>query len=214
MVKYLIAVILVVTSSISLGAEFVAGKDYEVIKSNQGVEEIRGKVLVTEFFSFGCPWCYKVQESFADWVQENKAIVNLKEVPVVFNKDWEYYAKAYYAAKALNISQTMQPELFKAIINDKLQLNSDKSMMEFFVKHGVNDDTAKSAFYHSPSIDLSVKSGILLMSSNHINAVPAFVVNNQFKTDLQMAKTEKRLFEILDFLVAEAKKESLNNLPS
>ena len=52
------------------------------------------------------------------------------------------------------------------------------------------------------------------MTSNHINAVPAFVVNNQFKTDLQMAKTEKRLFEILDFLVAEAKKENSNNLSS
>jgi len=212
--KFLIYVILFFTSSISLGAEFVAGKDYEIIKVNQSVNEIKGRVLVTEFFSFGCPWCYKIQEPFLNWVNQNQAKVYLKEVPVVFHKDWEYYAKAYYAAKALNISKTVGPALFKAIINDKLQLNSDKSMMEFFVKHGVNDDTAKSAFYHSPSIDLSVKSGILLMSSNHINAVPAFVVNNQFKTDLQMAKTEKRLFEILDFLVAEAKKESLNNLPS
>ena len=214
MVKYLISVILFVTSSISLGADFVVGKDYEVIKSNQTVNEVKGKVLVAEFFSFGCPWCFKIQEPFANWVKANEAKIYLKEVPVVFNKNWEYYAKAYYAAKALNISQTMQPELFKAIINDKLQLNSDKSMTEFFVKHGVNEDTAKSAFYHSPSIDLSVKSGVLLMTSNHINAVPAFVVNNQFKTDLQMAKTEKRLFEILDFLVAEAKKENSNNLSS
>ena len=47
--------------------------------------------------------------------------------------------------------------------------------------------------------------GMALMSHNHINGVPALVVNNQYKTDLQMAKDISNLLQILDFLVAKAK---------
>lgn len=45
------------------------------------------------------------------------------------------------------------------------------------------------------------------MARYQINAIPAMVVNNQFKTDLQMAQTEERLFAIMDYLVTKAGKE-------
>ena len=43
------------------------------------------------------------------------------------------------------------------------------------------------------------------MATYQVRAVPAFVINNQYKTDLQMAKTEERLFAILDFLLGKAR---------
>nr|WP_277619290.1 hypothetical protein [Legionella norrlandica] len=42
------------------------------------------------------------------------------------------------------------------------------------------------------------------MAHYQINAVPAFVVNNKYKTDLQMAGSEERLFEILDYLIRKS----------
>ena len=81
-------------------------------------------------------------------------------------------------------------------------------MIDFFVQQGVDPTTAKSAFSYSTSIEMSVKAGQELMGRYQINAVPAVVVNNQFKTDLQMAKTEERMLAILDFLVAQSKESS------
>lgn len=200
MFKVLFATILFSVSLISHGADFVAGKDYEVLnKANKNSHQV---VNITEFFSFGCPWCFRVEPAVDHWVEQHKNDIRFKKIPVVFNKDWEYYAKAYYAAEALSLNSTINPALFKAILTDKTSLNNDQAMIDFFVKQGVTPEIAKSAFTQSPSIELSIKHGLALMARDHITAVPAFVVNGQYKTDLQMAKTEERLFEILDFLIS------------
>lgn len=205
MIKYIVSTILLCVSLVSFGADFVAGKDYEILKHVEKLDGVNGAVNVTEFFSFGCPWCYRLEPTLNLWVEQHKTNINFKKVPVIFNKDWEYYAKAYHAAQALSLSPTMNPALFKAILKDKHPLNSNKAMIDFFIQQGVDPATAKSAFGYSTSIDMSVKAGQELMAHYQIGAVPALIVNNQFKTDLQMAKTEERLLAILDFLVAQSK---------
>ena len=209
MLKYMFSTMLFCVSLMSFGADFVAGKDYELIKPANMAERPSETVSVTEFFSFGCPWCYRLEPALNHWVEQQKTKIHFKKIPVVFNKDWVYYAKAYYAAQALSLSSTIDPALFKAILVDKLALNSDQAMISFFIQQGVDKATAKSAFNYSTSIDISVKTGQELMGHYQINAVPAVVVNNQFKTDLQMAKTEERLLAILDFLVTQSKTRKL-----
>lgn len=204
MLKYIFSMILLCVSLASFSADFVAGKDYEIIKQASQVDSIKKAVSVTEFFSFGCPWCYRLEPTITKWAEQHKSKIHFKKIPVVFHKDWEYYAKAYYVSKALSLTSTLDPALFKAILKDKLPLNSDKAMIEFFIHQGVDPTTAKSAFSYSTSIEMSVKTGQELMGRYQIKAVPALVVNNQFKTDLQMAKTEERLLAILDFLVQQS----------
>jgi thiol:disulfide interchange protein DsbA len=209
MFKYILSTMLFCVPLMSFGADFVAGKDYEILKQVAQVEHVSSHTSVTEFFSFGCPWCYRLEPALNQWVEQHKNTVNFQKVPVIFNKDWEYYAKAYYAAQALSLSSTMNSALFKAILQDKHVLNSDKAMIDFFIQQGVDSTTAKSAFGYSTSIEMSVKAGQELMGRYQINAVPAVVVNNQFKTDLQMAKTEERMLAILDFLVAQSKLQKI-----
>lgn len=204
MLKALFSVMLLCATYLSYGADFIVGKDYEVLNKTSKLASGHA-VNVTEFFSFGCPWCFRLEPALNHWIEQQKSTIHFKKIPVVFNKDWEYYAKAYYTAEALSLNPTMNSALFKAILTDKRSLNNDQAMVNFFIQQGVAPETAKSAFTHSPSIELSVKAGLAAMGHDHINAVPAFVVNNQFKTDLQMAKTEERLFEILDFLIAQSK---------
>jgi thiol:disulfide interchange protein DsbA len=185
---------------------FVAGKDYEVI--NDAFKPVSGnQVAVMEFFSFGCPWCYRVEPSLTNWVKKQEGRIALTRIPVVFKKDWGYYAKAYYAAELLGLSDKLNPLLFKAIQTDKLPLNSDQAMIDFFVAQGVDKETAESAFTHSTTIDMKVSEGSAIMAKYHVNAVPAFVINKQYKTDLQMAQGEDRLFKIMDFLIAKSQKK-------
>lgn len=127
---------------------------------------------------------------------------------MVFNKEWIYYAKAYYTAELLGLGIKLNPLLFRAIQTDKQPLNSNQSMIDFFIAQGVDKETAESAFSHSTTIDMKVSEANALMSNYHVNAVPAIVINNLYKTDLQMAQGEERLFKILDYLVAKAGKKN------
>ena len=61
----------------------------------------------------------------------------------------------------------------------------------------------ESAFQNSPSIEMNLETGKELMTNYRINAIPAFVINKRYKTDLQMAKTEQHLFEIINYLIKQ-----------
>lgn len=201
--KRLAGFILVFFQSILFAAGFVVGKDYEVIsgapapKSGQPVE-------VMEFFSYGCPWCYQLNKPLHEFIKKQGKQVELTQVPVVFQPGWHVYAKAYYAAKRLNKLETLGPAIFKAVQEDNKKLNNNKSMVAFFVEHGIDKETAESAFYNSPTIDTDVKQGNMAMAKYRIRGVPAVVVNGRYKVDLAMAKKMDRFFAILDFLIHRA----------
>ena len=201
MLKKLIGLVLLVPSLV-FAADFVEGKDYQVVA---GAQVERGKApVVTEFFSYGCPWCYKIDSPFNQWSLGLNKAATIDKVPVVFKPDWELYAKAYYTAKTLALADKLSPILFKSIQDEHQSLNTKQAMINFFASHGVDREIAKSAFENSPTIDMRVKNGMQLMAQYQINAVPAFVVNNKYKTDLQMAGSPERLFEIMNFLVKKS----------
>ena len=205
MLKRFASIILLLFPLIAAAEDFVAGKDYELISGYSKSTARSPKIVVTEFFSYGCPWCYRIDPQLMDWVKKQANHIQFTQVPVVFNKDWVIYAKAYYTAKHLNLDSQLTPLLFKAIqAKGEHGLNSNQAMIDFFTAQGVKPEIAKNAFENSTTIDMDVNQGMLLMSRYHVNGVPAVVVNNQFKTDLQMAKDPVRFIQILDFLVAKA----------
>ncbi|GGI87528.1 thiol:disulfide interchange protein DsbA/DsbL [Legionella impletisoli] len=203
-----VVVLLLLLPILSFAEEFVAGKDYVVIKvpgNNSSQDE---RVIITEFFSYGCPWCYRLEPKLDSWVSAKGKQVFYEKVPVIFNKDWEYYAKAFYTAQALSLQDTIAPALFKAILTDKKQLNSNEAMIQFLQSQGLDSDVVSSAFHNSPSIDIELTNSKRMMASYQIAAVPAVLVQNKYKTDLQMAKSEERLLAILDYLVKKSKEAS------
>ncbi|ASQ47272.1 thiol:disulfide interchange protein DsbA/DsbL [Legionella clemsonensis] len=203
MVKRLLLIILLLPT-LTFADEFVAGKDYELVvgpATNAGSP----KVTVTEFFSYGCPWCYRLEPALSTWLQQQGSKVQFSRVPVIFNKDWKVYAKAYYTAHLLGLETKINPALFKAIQTEKRNLANNEAMINFFTAEGADNNTVKSAFENSTMIDLQIAQDAALMSHYHVNGVPAVVVNNRYKTDLQMAQNQKRFFMILDFLVNKAR---------
>ncbi len=189
--------------TMALAAQFVEGKDYQVISTPMASSN-KKVPTVTEFFSYGCPWCYKMEEPVSEWKSKVGKNVEFQKVPVVFKPNWDLYAKAYYTAKTLALADKFNPLLFKAIQDEKQPLETKQAMINFFVAQGVDREIAKSAFENSPSIDLRVNEGMALMAQYQINAVPAFVINNKYKTDLQMAGSPERLFEIMNYLITKS----------
>lgn len=198
MLKKLICLFLLLPT-IALAESFVEGKDYQVVANPQATHT--NAPIIQEFFSYGCPWCYKIEAPMNVWAAKMGKNLQFERVPVVFKPSWELYAKAYYTAKTLALSDKLNPLLFKTIQTDKTPLDSKQAMVNFFVAQGVDREIAKSAFENSPTIDMRVQTGMALMATYQVNAVPAFVVNNKYKTDLQMAGGPERLLQVLDYLV-------------
>lgn len=209
MLKHLyVFVLFLITPVATFADDFVAGKDYVVVDQNNEAIASEKAVIITEFFSYGCPWCYKLEPQLDKWVNAKGNKVFYEKVPVVFHKDWEYYAKAYYTVQALSMQDTVSPALFKAVITDKLALNNNNAMVDFLKQQGIDANFAYSAFYNSPSIDIELNNSKRRMINYKIGSVPAVIVHNKYKTDLQMAKSEERFFAILDYLVEKSAKEN------
>lgn len=208
--RILLTLALLIPVTVSAADGFVAGKDYEIISANDTITAPAGKITVTEFFSYGCPWCYRVEPTMNKWVLEQGKRIQFSRVPVVFNKDWAYYAKAYYMVSLLEQENKFQPLLFKTIQTKQGTLNSNEAMIQFFVKNGVNRETAESAFTNSTTIDMHLNQGAALMAHFRVNGVPAVVINGKYKTDLKMAQGEQRFFKILDHLMKLSETKTSN----
>ncbi|ARG98795.1 thiol:disulfide interchange protein DsbA/DsbL [Legionella micdadei] len=212
MLKQVISIIFLFLPLLGFAEEFVAGKDYELISGvNETPAPSNHKTPVTEFFSYGCPWCYRIEPALESWVKQKGETIQFSRVPVIFHKDWAYYAKAYYTAHLLNLESKLNPLLFKTIQEKDNSMNSNQAMVDFFTAQGVDPTTAKSAFENSTTIDMQINEGTALMARYRVNGVPAFVIANQYKTDLQMAKGQERLLKILDFLITKANKNEIKS---
>jgi len=205
MSKLIISILLCVMSFSGFTAEIVEGQDYELIKTSHGPSADNKKVPVTEFFSYGCPWCARLESPLSAWVAKKGHAIHFTKIPVVFNDHWAYYARAYYIVQSLSLNKSVHDALFKAIVIDKLPMNNTQAMVAFFTKNGVDPAVAESAFAHTPSIEIKLKADQEIMLYYQINAVPTIVVNGMYKTNLQMAKTEAHLFEVLDYLVVKSR---------
>ena len=68
--------------------EYVEGIEYEVLDKVQPAPA-DGKVEVIEFFSYACPHCYRFEPHIEKWLEHKPDNVVFKQVPAIFNKNWE-----------------------------------------------------------------------------------------------------------------------------
>lgn len=189
--------------------QFVVGKDYEIITPNKTLpnddSNANGKIVVEEFFSYGCPFCFRLEPQLEKWLANKPANVEFKRVPVVFESGWDVYAKAYYTAEALGVTDKMTPAIFNAIHNQGQNLNDAAAMETFFIKQGVSKQDFDSAFNFSPSIGMELNRGTQLMQSYQVLVIPTFVVAGKYKTNAQLVNGDNtRLLQIVDFLINKA----------
>lgn len=191
-------------------ASFQAGREYQVIQNNLGVTTpASSKIKVIEFFSFGCPWCFHVEPDLEAWLKHVPKDVEFDRVPVVFETGWDSLAKLYYTAKGLQVSEPLILPIFKAIQEQDQNLTDVNLAKQFFVQHGVSAQDFDSAYNFSPGIDAQLQRGDALMKSYGVYAVPSFVVNGKYVTNMSMANGDtKRLLKIVDYLVNKERVEA------
>lgn len=165
-----------------------------------GTKEIVGeKVLIQEFFFYGCPHCYKLEEKVKEWkktLDVNKVI--FETIPVDYGSLSLSAAKHHYAADILGKLDSFKEIYFQQILLKKKNI-SDELAIDILVSLGEKKEKAKEAI-DSFMIKTKVDQARELSKKYKINSVPSFVVNGKYYVDIETARGVDNLFKALNKL--------------
>lgn len=188
----------------------VEGTDFKRLKKPLPVETGK-QIEVAEFFWYRCPHCYQLEPGLKAWAKNLPADTKLRPVPAVFNDNWMPGARIYYTLQEMGVLDKLHSKVFEAYHKEALNLSDDAQLMAWVKRQGLNEAAFQSA-YRSFSVQTKAMKGANAARAAGLDGVPALVVDGKYLTSVSMTFTEDRLFEVLDELIARARKERGNNI--
>lgn len=178
-------------------AQFKEGDHYQVLD----VEKSSSPV-VTEFFSFYCPHCYKfepIMEQLKKKIPEN---TKLQKVHVSFmgGNMGVPVAKAYAAMVVLKAEDKMVPYFFKQIQDFRKPPATEQDLRQMFIDNGI-DGKKFDAAYKGFAVDSMQRRFEKQFKSTGLRGVPGLVVNNKYLVKTDNLKSYNEYFELVNFLL-------------
>ena len=196
---FVLALSLYTTYATAVPMAYVAGQHYQATSSllpklNQTKQE------VVELFMYTCPHCYHLESEVTDWLPSLESSTTFTRMPAVFNQKQVPLATAFYAAQALELSETLHPLFFEAIHEDGIRLESEKAILDFVAAQGI-DRASFAKMMTSFTVKTQVKKARRYTAMSGITGVPAFVVNGKYQTSGPQAGSIAAIFEVVDYLL-------------
>jgi thiol:disulfide interchange protein DsbA len=182
-IQHLLAVATLSLMAATAGASPTApvnGTDYRTLEKAQQTDSGK-KVEVTEFFWYSCPHCEAFEPSLAAWVKKNADKIVFKRVPVAFRDSFIPQQKLYYTIEALGLTDNLHPRVFRAIHVERQKLDTDKQILDFIAKQGV--DAKKFAdTYNSFGVQTKVGRATQLQGAYKVDGVPMVAIDGRYVT--------------------------------
>ena len=190
-------------SSQPTGPAPVEGTDYVVIANGKPFQPATGKIEVAEVFGFVCPACAAFQPLIGPWKAGLPSDVNFVYVPAMFGGTWDDYAKAFYAAQALNLEDKTHEALYKAIHVDQALKgergrDSVQDIAAFYAKHGADAKQFEAAM-SSFAVSAKTSAAKQFAQRSQIQGTPSVIVNGKY---LVKGKSFPDMLRIADHLIA------------
>lgn len=192
------------TSSLAQMTKPRAGVDYMTLEKPVPVESAAGKVEVIEFFGYWCPHCNSFEPELETWLKRLPANISFRRVPVAFNEAAVPLQKLYYALEALGRVNDMQRKVFTAIHAEKINLNTQESIVAWVVKQGFDQKKFVDA-YTSFAVNTKITKAKQLATAFKIDGVPSLGIAGRFYTDGPLAKGMTRALQVAEQLANEVK---------
>jgi thiol:disulfide interchange protein DsbA len=161
------------------------GADYRVLPQAQPTES-GGKVEVTEFFWYNCPHCAAFDPALSAWVKKQGDKIVFKQVPVAFRDSFIPQQKLYYTLEAMGIAGDMNKKVFRAIHVDRVEVDTDATILDFVVKQGV-DKKKFSDLYSSFGVQTRVRRAAQLQEAYKVDGVPMIAIGGRYITSPSIA---------------------------
>lgn len=159
-------------------------------------------VDVTEYFSYGCPHCYRFEPMIQQWAASLPADVEFDRTPAIWQQPgYELYARTYYTAKALGVLEQVHTPLFQAIHSERRNLMDLRSMAAFMGEHGVDAEAFVKTFSDSFGVKAMYQQAIARQRIYRAHGVPCLIINGKYRIETEMVSSMTELLEVANYLV-------------
>ena len=209
--RYLLAALAVtalpVHSRVARATPLIEGRDYELILPPQPGDS-PGRIEVIEFFSYGCPHCKDFHPLVMAWASRLPKDVSFRRVPVSFGRAaWANLARLYRSLEAIGELARLDDAVFRAIHDTRTNLYTDKAILHWVRRQGVDEKRFSSAF-QSFGVNTQLARDEQLTRSYKVQGVPLLTVAGRYAVTGQAAKGLADLLPIADGLIAMARAEN------
>jgi len=178
---------------------YVEGEHYVVLDKPVATRD-SSKVEVIEMFSYGCPHCYEFEPLVKGWGNDQADDVDFWYFPAVWNRPMKLYARAFYTAQELGVSDKVHMPLFTAIVIENKNIRDEVDLANFFSKYGVDKKVFSETFNSSKVNELANKAEERVRSYKPVG-VPEIVVNGKYRVDRMRAGGMAEKLAVTEYLV-------------
>ena len=183
----------------SKGDKYIEGEHYVVLDTPVATRD-SSKVEVVEMFSYGCPHCYEFEPLVKGWGKSQSDDVDFWFFPAIWNKSMNLYARAFYTANELNVSDKIHMPLFKAIVIENKSIRDEIDLANFFADFGVSTEKFKIVFNSAKVKELADEAEARVREYKPVG-VPEIVVNGKYRVDRMRAGGMTEMLAVTEYLV-------------
>lgn len=191
------------TAAPAMVEKFTEGVHYASIATP--IQGDSDKIVVTEFFWYGCPHCEAFEPFLSAWDKQKPADVILQRSPAIWHDAMKLHAKLFFMAQALENSEALHAALFKEVIAIRAEpdlLVQSRKFAEVFARFGMNEEEFKKQL-ESAAVEEQMIASIALMKQAGVAGTPAIVVNGKYLVLNDGAGGLEGIMAIADFLIAK-----------
>ncbi len=167
--------------------------------------EVKGKVEVLEFFSYGCSHCHDFDPLVEKWMKTLPADVSFVRVPITFNRaQWTTFARIYYTLDALGELGKQHAAVFTALHEQRQPLQDEGVLFEWMEKRGVDKAKFIEA-WKSFGVQSHVQRSNQLAAAYKVDAVPLMAVGGKYLASASASGGFEELLKTVDQLIVKSR---------
>lgn len=201
-----LATALLATAALILTTPAMAaeGNGYREVQTD--VSSPEGKVLVQEFFWYGCPHCFYLEGELEPWLEELDEDVVFERRALALGQHWLPLTRAFYAADQLDAVEKTHAKVFHAIHEEGTRLTDADSIADFYAEQGVDREAFLEAFNGFGTQNAIRQTGQIAQAAE-VRGVPALLVDGRFLVTGRLAGGNVEMLEVVDSLVEQIRDE-------
>jgi thiol:disulfide interchange protein DsbA len=187
-------------------ADLVEGKDYLPLRPAVSTSDA-ARIVVTQFFSYQCPHCYKFEKSFKTWSASLPDDVKVERAAVAIgHAAWAAAAQAYYALRAMKAAPAIDDAFFSAIHRERRKLVDEPSIAAWIAGQGVDRAEFEKA-YRSFSVQLQARRADDQSRKVKLPSVPSLVVDGRFLVPIKDDGDFRDQLAVVNALIDRVRRE-------
>jgi thiol:disulfide interchange protein DsbA len=191
--------------------KWLPGTNYKVVAPAQPTDVSPGKIEVLEMFWYGCTHCYALDPLIESWRKNKAAYIEFVRVPVTWGEVHRAHAHLFYTLKALGKLDALHTQVFDEIHakGDSLYIQGDEQgtlrLDQQFARANGIDGAEFLKAYNSFGVETDMEKADDLVRRYKIDAVPTFIIDGKYETDVAQAGGQEKLIQLINDLAASEK---------